>query len=42
MRFNDAKAQRAFLIDPHLAFPEAYMDRRVELEAGSIYDLLSC
>lgn len=41
MRFNDAKAQRAFLIDPHLAFPEAYMDRRVELEAGSIYDLLS-
>jgi cyclopropane-fatty-acyl-phospholipid synthase len=41
MRFNDAKAQRAFLIDPHLAFPEAYMDGRVELEAGSIYDVLS-
>ena len=40
MRFNDSKAQRAFLFDPHLAFPEAYMDRRVEMETGSIYDLL--
>ncbi len=41
IRFNDPKAQRAFLLDPHLAFAEAYMDRRVEMEAGSLYDLLS-
>ena len=41
IRFNDAKAQRAFLLDPHLAFAEAYMDRHVEIEAGSIYDVLS-
>jgi cyclopropane-fatty-acyl-phospholipid synthase len=41
IRFHDEKAQRAFLLDPHLAFPEAYMDGRVEMEAGSIYDLLS-
>src|SRR5208337_982004 len=41
IRFNDAKAQRAFLLDPHLAFAEAYMDRHVEIEAGSLYDVLS-
>jgi cyclopropane-fatty-acyl-phospholipid synthase len=41
IRFHDEKAQRAFLFDPHLAFAEAYMDGRVEMEAGSIYDLLS-
>ena len=41
MRFKDPKAQRAFLFDPHLAFAEAYMDGRVEMEAGSIYDVLS-
>jgi cyclopropane-fatty-acyl-phospholipid synthase len=40
IRFNDEKAQRAFLLDPHLAFAEAYMDGEVEMEAGSIYDLL--
>ena len=41
MHFLNEKAQRAFLLDPHLAFPEAYMDGDVEMEAGSIYDLLS-
>ncbi len=41
MRFNDGGAQRAFILDPHLAFAEAYMDGRVEMEAGSIYDVLS-
>ena len=41
MRFHDPKAERAFLLDPHLAFPEAYMDGRVEIEAGSIYDVLA-
>jgi cyclopropane-fatty-acyl-phospholipid synthase len=41
IRFHDDKAQRAFLLDPHLAFAEAYMDGRVEMEAGSLYDLLS-
>jgi cyclopropane-fatty-acyl-phospholipid synthase len=40
IRFNDARTQRAFLLDPHLAFAEAYMDKRVEIETGSIYDVL--
>jgi len=41
VHFLNDKAQRAFLLDPHLAFPEAYMDGDVEMEAGSIYDFLS-
>ena len=41
IRFHDGHAQRAFLLDPHLAFPEAYMDGRLEMEAGSIYDALA-
>ncbi len=41
IRFNDGQAQRAFLLDPHLAFAVAYMDGHVEMEAGSIYDLLT-
>ncbi len=41
IHFLDDGAQRAFLLDPHLAFPEAYMDGHVEMESGSIYDLLS-
>jgi cyclopropane-fatty-acyl-phospholipid synthase len=41
IHFLDDKAQRAFLLDPHLALPEAYMDGYVEIEAGSVYDLLN-
>jgi cyclopropane-fatty-acyl-phospholipid synthase len=41
VRFHNEKAQRAFLFDPHLAFAEAYVDGQVEIEAGSIYELLS-
>ncbi len=41
IRFNSEKAQLAFLFDPQLAFPEAYMDGQIEIEAGSIYELLS-
>ena len=41
VHFLNDKAQRAFLLDPHLAFPEAYMDGDVEMETGSIYDFLS-
>jgi cyclopropane-fatty-acyl-phospholipid synthase len=41
IHFHDDKAQRAFLLDPHLAFAEAYMDGHVEIEAGSIYDVLT-
>lgn len=40
IHFNDAQAQRAFMLDPNLAFAEAYMDKRIEVEAGSIYDVL--
>ena len=40
IRFNDARTQRAFLLDPHLAFAEAYIDKRVEIETGSIYDVM--
>jgi cyclopropane-fatty-acyl-phospholipid synthase len=41
IHFHDEGAQRAFLLDPNLAFAEAYMDGRIELEAGSIYDVLA-
>jgi cyclopropane-fatty-acyl-phospholipid synthase len=40
IRIRDAKTQRALLLDPWLALPEAYMDRRLEVEAGDIYGFL--
>jgi cyclopropane-fatty-acyl-phospholipid synthase len=39
--FADEAIQRALLFDPQLAIAEGYMDRRIELESGSIYDLLA-
>ncbi len=39
MRFTDAKAQWAFLLDPELKFGELFMDGRLLIERGSLYDL---
>lgn len=41
MRFVDARAQWAFLLDPEMRFGELYMDGRLLVERGSIYELVS-
>ena len=41
VRFTDAKAQRAVLLDPELRLGEAYMDGTFVLEQGSIADVLA-
>ncbi len=41
IRFQDQNIERALLLDPQLALGEGYMDGRIQMEAGSIYDLLS-
>ncbi|MDB5972581.1 MAG: SAM-dependent methyltransferase [Hydrocarboniphaga sp.] len=40
VRFVDAAAQRAFLFDPELKLGELFMDQRLLVERGSIYDFL--
>src|SRR5258706_1918857 len=40
IRFLDSKIPRALILDPQLAIGEGYMDGRIAMEAGSIYDLL--
>lgn len=40
VRFADTRAQWAFLRDPDLRIGELYMDGRLIVEAGSIYDFL--
>ena len=40
IRFTDTAAQRALSINPELAIGELYMDGRLVIEEGSIYDLL--
>ena len=40
IRFTDAKAQWAFLLDPELQFGELYMDGRILVEQGSLYELI--
>lgn len=39
-RFHDDASVRAFLIDPDLKLGELFMEERLTIEAGSIYDLL--
>jgi len=41
VQFNTGKAQRAFLLDPQLAFAEAYMGGEVEVDSGTLYDVLA-
>ncbi len=41
VRFTDAKAQRAVLLDPELRLGEAYMDGTFIVEQGSIADVLA-
>ena len=41
VHFRTSRIQRALLWDPQLAIAEGYMDRDIEMESGTIYDLLS-
>jgi cyclopropane-fatty-acyl-phospholipid synthase len=41
VRFIDAAAQRALVRDPALHFGELYVDGRVKVERGTIYDVLA-
>ena len=41
LRFTDAAALRAVLLDPSLAAPEMYMEGRLLIEAGDVYDLIA-
>jgi len=41
VHFRDAGIERALLLDPYLAIAEGYMDGDIEMESGSIFDLLS-
>jgi cyclopropane-fatty-acyl-phospholipid synthase len=40
VHFRDDKIQRALLLDPQLAIAEGYMNGDIEIESGSVYDLL--
>jgi len=40
IHFKDSRTQRALLADPQLAIAEGYMDGEIEIESGSIYDVL--
>jgi cyclopropane-fatty-acyl-phospholipid synthase len=41
VRFTDNAAQWALMLDPGLRFGELYMDGRVKVERGTIYDVLA-
>ncbi|QXX75068.1 cyclopropane-fatty-acyl-phospholipid synthase family protein [Methylovirgula sp. HY1] len=41
IRFRDAAGQAAFMLRPGLCFGELYMDGRVEVTRGTIYDVLA-
>jgi cyclopropane-fatty-acyl-phospholipid synthase len=40
IHFHRDKIQRALLLDPQLAIAEGYMNGDIEIESGSVYDLL--
>jgi cyclopropane-fatty-acyl-phospholipid synthase len=40
VRFTDAKAERALVLDPELRLGELYMDGRLLIEHGTIFDFL--
>ncbi len=40
MRFTDAAAERAIAFNPMLAFAESYMDGKLVMEKGSLYEAL--
>jgi cyclopropane-fatty-acyl-phospholipid synthase len=41
IRLADPAIERALTFDPHLALGEGYMDGRLKIESGTIYDLIS-
>lgn len=40
LRFHDHRVPRDLLVNPRLHFGEAYMDGRISVEGGTIYDML--
>jgi cyclopropane-fatty-acyl-phospholipid synthase len=40
IHFRDDKIQRALILDPQLAIAEGYMNGDIEIESGTVYDLL--
>ncbi len=40
LRFNDTGAQIRFMVDPELRFGELYMDGRIDVTKGSLFDAL--
>jgi len=41
LNFRSSRIERALLWDPQLAIAEGYMDGDIEIESGTVYDLLS-
>jgi cyclopropane-fatty-acyl-phospholipid synthase len=41
IRIADAAAERALMVDPELAFGELYMDGRLQVTGGDLYDLVA-
>lgn len=41
LRFNDWRAELLFMIDPELRFGELFMDGRIEITAGELYDVVA-
>jgi cyclopropane-fatty-acyl-phospholipid synthase len=41
IQFNDRRAETLFMIDPELRFGELFMDGRIDVTAGSLYDVVA-
>ncbi len=41
IRFNDRRAETLFMIDPELRFGELFMDGRIDIARGSLYDVVA-
>ena len=41
IRFNDGRAEILFMIDPELRFGELFMDGRIDVTKGSLYDVVA-
>ncbi len=41
VRFNDRRAEIAFMVDPELRFGELFMNGRIDVAEGSLYDIVA-
>jgi cyclopropane-fatty-acyl-phospholipid synthase len=41
IQFNDRRAETLFMIDPELRFGELFMDGRIDIAQGSLYDVVA-